>query len=252
MGLIYTTQTSFYLGALDRISAGTTALLLYLAPAFVVAYSALLGRRTDRVQIVAVVVPLSGLAVIVGVPTAADASPTGLLFGAAAGAVFGSYALAAELFFRDVPAQVIAAHSMAVSSFRLSAFGFVLPASCFRLSTAYCRLPTSDFRLPASGFSGLDRSPSRWSRRPCIGRMNPPLPGAAGVGGGVGDVPATADRSHTGRPGGGTVGFVLLDLLDGSLTLPATAEQWWLVAAAVLAQRSSREVAVVRVSGRGS
>jgi D-xylose transport system permease protein len=35
MGLIYTTQTSFYLGALDRISAGTTALLLYLAPAFV-------------------------------------------------------------------------------------------------------------------------------------------------------------------------------------------------------------------------
>lgn len=112
-GLIYTTQTSFYFVGLGRITAGTTALLLYLAPVFVVIYSRVFfGRRTSRPQLLAVALGLVGLGVIVGLPSAADADPIGILFGAAAGAVFGWYVLAGEVFAK-VPPMVTAAHTMA-------------------------------------------------------------------------------------------------------------------------------------------
>lgn len=112
-GLVYTMQTSFYFAALDRISAGTTALLLYLAPAFVVLYSALLGRRPNRLQIIGVVAALAGLGVILGAPSSADASWAGLAFGAAAGATLAGYMLLGELAFAGIPPLSIAAHSMA-------------------------------------------------------------------------------------------------------------------------------------------
>ncbi len=111
-GLVYTLQTSFYFGALERITAGTTALLLYLAPVFVVAYSRFLGRRPTRLQLVAVALGLAGLVVIVGLPSAADADVIGLGMGAAAGATFAGYILAGEYLFGAVPARVTAAHTM--------------------------------------------------------------------------------------------------------------------------------------------
>lgn len=120
-GLIYTVQTSLYFGALARISAGTTALLLYLAPAFVVLYSLLLRRRPRPIQIVAVVVALGGLTVILGIPSSADASLSGLLMAAGAGAVFAWYLLLGELLFSDVEPLSVAAHSMAGA-----AVGFVI------------------------------------------------------------------------------------------------------------------------------
>ncbi len=112
-GFVYTAQTSFYFAALERITAGTTALLLYLAPAFVVFYSALLGTRPGRLQIIGVVTALLGLGVILGGPSAADASTTGLAFGAAAGATLAGYMLLGERAFGGVPPLAIAAHSMA-------------------------------------------------------------------------------------------------------------------------------------------
>lgn len=120
-GGIYTVQTSFYFAGLARISAGTTALLLYLSPAFVILYGRLLGRRTPAQQAVAVVVALAGLVVILGVPSSADASLSGVLFAAAAGATFAGYALLVEIAFADVSPIVVAAHSMVGA-----AIGFVV------------------------------------------------------------------------------------------------------------------------------
>ncbi len=111
-GFVYTAQTGFYFASLGRITAGTTALLLYLAPAFVVLYSALLGRRPGRLQTIGVVVALGGLAVILGTPSVADASASGLAYGAAAGATLAAYMLLGEVAFGGVPPLSIAAHSM--------------------------------------------------------------------------------------------------------------------------------------------
>lgn len=111
-GLVYTAQTSFYFQSLERITAGTTALLLYLSPAFIVLYSILLGRRPSRGQTTATFLALAGLAVILGGPSADDANAIGLAFGAAAGATFAGYLLLGELAFGGVPPLTIAAHSM--------------------------------------------------------------------------------------------------------------------------------------------
>jgi drug/metabolite transporter (DMT)-like permease len=112
-GFVYTAQTSFYFQSLDRITAGTTALLLYLSPAFIVGYSMLLGRRPSRGQTIATFLALAGLAVILGGPSAADADAIGLAFGAAAGATFAGYLLLGELAFGGVPPLTITAYSMA-------------------------------------------------------------------------------------------------------------------------------------------
>lgn len=112
-GFVYTAQTSFYFAALDRISAGTTALLLYLSPAFVVLYSLVLGRRPGRAQVVAVGLALAGSAVILGGPSPADGSAAGLIYATAAGATFAVYLLLGELAFANVPPLTTAAHSMA-------------------------------------------------------------------------------------------------------------------------------------------
>lgn len=112
-GFVYTAQTSFYFQSLERITAGTTALLLYLSPAFIVVYSIILGRRPSRGQTIATFLALTGLAVILGGPSAEDASAIGLAFGAAAGATFAGYLLLGELAFGGVPPLTIAAHSMA-------------------------------------------------------------------------------------------------------------------------------------------
>ncbi len=124
-GFVYTAQTSFYFASLNRISAGTTALLLYLAPAFVVLYSALLGRRPGRLQIIGVLTALAGLGVILGAPSAADASTAGLAFGSAAGATLASYMLLGELAFGGVPPLAIAAHSMSGALIGFSALDLV-------------------------------------------------------------------------------------------------------------------------------
>lgn len=49
VGLLYTLATTCYFGALERVSAGATSLLLYLAPAFVILLSwGWVARRAAR------------------------------------------------------------------------------------------------------------------------------------------------------------------------------------------------------------
>lgn len=51
VGLLYCLATHAYFLALGRVSAGTTSLLLYLAPAFVLLYLTLAGNRPGRMQL---------------------------------------------------------------------------------------------------------------------------------------------------------------------------------------------------------
>lgn len=95
-GLLYVSATSCYFAALSRISAGTTALLLYLAPAFVVLYLRLLGKTSSRMQAGGIVLTLLGLGLVIGLPSATDRSVSGLGFGVATGALYGAYLLASE------------------------------------------------------------------------------------------------------------------------------------------------------------
>ena len=120
-GGLYTLQTALYFAALERITAGTTALLLYLAPSFVVLYSWLLGRRPTGRQLLAVAVATAGLMVIVGLPGEADRNVAGLFLAAGAGAAYAAYLLAGELLFSGVKPLTITAHNAAGAT-----VGFVL------------------------------------------------------------------------------------------------------------------------------
>ena len=81
VGAVYALATTCFFGALDRVSAGTTGLLLYLAPAFVVLFGWLLGRTPGRHQLGAVALAAAGLGLVVGLPAPTDRDPLGLLLG---------------------------------------------------------------------------------------------------------------------------------------------------------------------------
>lgn len=95
-GVLYTLATTCYFLALARISAGATGLLLYLAPAFVVLYVWLLGRRPHGMQLAAVALTAMGLGLVVGLPGAGDRDAIGLGFGVLTGALYGAYLLFSE------------------------------------------------------------------------------------------------------------------------------------------------------------
>ncbi len=99
VGLLYCLATHAYFLALGRITAGATSLLLYVAPAFVLLYGALLprlGRRPGRGQLGATLLTLLGLGLVVGLPGNADRDPLGLACGVLAAALYGAYLLASE------------------------------------------------------------------------------------------------------------------------------------------------------------
>jgi drug/metabolite transporter (DMT)-like permease len=95
-GLAYFVFTLCYFAAIERISAATASLLVYLAPVVVVVIHWVLGRRPTRAQGWATLLAALGLLIIVGVPSAADADLLGVLFGALAGIGYGGYLVATE------------------------------------------------------------------------------------------------------------------------------------------------------------
>ncbi|MFC4426884.1 DMT family transporter [Deinococcus navajonensis] len=103
VGVLYALATTCFFGALDRVSAGTTGLLLYLAPAFVVLLGWLAGRRPARAQLLAVALAAAGLGLVVGLPGPADRDPVGLLLGAGAGAMYAAYLMASERWLTGAP-----------------------------------------------------------------------------------------------------------------------------------------------------
>jgi drug/metabolite transporter (DMT)-like permease len=137
-GLVYVAATAAYFAALARISAGTTALLLYLAPSFVVLYQRLLGRRPTRAQLSALVLTLLGLALVIGVPGAGDGDALGLALGVATGALYGAYLLVSERWAGSYPPLVSTAHMTLAA------------AACFALAGV------------ATGTLGIPRGDAQW------------------------------------------------------------------------------------------
>ena len=89
-GVGYVVESACYFSALSRISAGLTALLLYLYPALVVVLSAVVLRhRPSRVAVGCVVVATLGTALTIG-PVAGGQS-VGVLLGLAAAASYALY-----------------------------------------------------------------------------------------------------------------------------------------------------------------
>ncbi|GGK31417.1 hypothetical protein GCM10008955_26610 [Deinococcus malanensis] len=115
VGVLYALATTCFFGALDRISAGTTGLLLYLAPAFVVLLGWGLGRRPGGAQLGAVALAAGGLGLVVGLPGAADHNLAGLLLGAGAGALYAVYLMASERWLSGAPALGSTAHMALVA-----------------------------------------------------------------------------------------------------------------------------------------
>lgn len=109
-GLLYALATSLYFAALSRITAGTTSLLLYLSPAFVVLYAALLGQRPSLVHLGALALTLAGLGVVIGLPGPGDGDSLGLALGALTGAAYGAYLLGGERFLGAQRPLTISAH----------------------------------------------------------------------------------------------------------------------------------------------
>ncbi len=116
VGVIYALATTLYFGALDRISAGTTSLLLYLAPAFVVLLGwAVLGRKPGGRQLGAVALAGAGLGLVVGIPGAGDQNALGLGLAAGAGFLYAVYLLASERWLLGVSPLAATAHMALVS-----------------------------------------------------------------------------------------------------------------------------------------
>ncbi|GAA5513734.1 hypothetical protein Dcar01_02479 [Deinococcus carri] len=120
-GVLYALATTCYFGALARVTAGATGLLLYLAPAFVVLFGWLLGRRPDAARLGAVALAALGMGLVVGLPGAGDRDPLGLALGAGAGAFYAAYLLASERWLAGVPALASTGHLALVAGLYFTA-----------------------------------------------------------------------------------------------------------------------------------
>lgn len=124
-GLVYTVQTTLYFTALSLISAGVTALLLYLAPAFVVLYEWLLGQRPGRAQVMGLLLSSLGLLVIVGLPSASDANPLGWLLAVLSGACYAGFMVASGRLFPHADSLALTANASLGGTLGFVALGLV-------------------------------------------------------------------------------------------------------------------------------
>ncbi|THF86863.1 DMT family transporter [Deinococcus sp. KSM4-11] len=115
VGALYTVATLAYFLALDRVTAGTTSLLLYSAPAYVVLLGWLQGQAPRRTQLGAVALAGLGLGLVIGLPGGADRDAVGLLCGAAAGVLYALYLSASERFLGGVTPVAATAHMALVA-----------------------------------------------------------------------------------------------------------------------------------------
>lgn len=125
LSAVYTASTVLYFLALARISASTAALLVYVAPAFVILYGALARVRPSRWQVGALLWTLAGLGVVVGLPGAADGDVTGLLLGGASGALYGGYLFLSGRLARSASPLTVTAHISLVCAATFAVLGGV-------------------------------------------------------------------------------------------------------------------------------
>lgn len=109
MGLLHVGSTLAYFTALQHISASTSALLVYCAPAVVIVLGLLAHIRPSVWQMLALTITTLGLVVVVGMPSPADAKPLGLLMGALAGTMYGGYFFASHRLNRGIKPLTVTA-----------------------------------------------------------------------------------------------------------------------------------------------
>lgn len=131
----YVLQTLLYFTALQQTSAAVTALLLYLAPAFVVLYEWLLGVKPTKAQLLGLGISSLGLIAVIGLPTASDGTPLGFLLAALAGASYAVFFVISGRVFKHANPIALTAHTSLGS------------AACFALLGIF----TSTLSLPTSG-----------------------------------------------------------------------------------------------------
>jgi drug/metabolite transporter (DMT)-like permease len=124
-GAWYTLQTALYFGTLSRITAGTSALLLYLAPVFVVLLAWLMGRRPSRMGLAALSLTVAGLAVVIGLPGDGDRDGLGVLLGVCTGAAYAAYLLGSERLLGALPPLTVTAHVSAGAALGFALLGLL-------------------------------------------------------------------------------------------------------------------------------
>jgi drug/metabolite transporter (DMT)-like permease len=138
-GVGYVVESACYFSALSRISAGLTALLLYLYPAIVVVLSAVLLRhRPSRVAVGCVVVATVGTALTIG-PVAGGQS-VGVLLGLGAAASYALY---------------IVLSSQAISGVGPFATSAVVMGSCALVYDAFAVATGAELPHSASAWAAL-------------------------------------------------------------------------------------------------
>lgn len=125
LSAIYTASTVLYFLALARISASTAALLVYIAPAFVILYGTLACVRPSGQQVGALLCILAGLGVVVGLPGAADGDVMGLLMGGMSGALYGGYLFASGRLARTASPLTFTVHISLVCAATFAGLGAV-------------------------------------------------------------------------------------------------------------------------------
>jgi drug/metabolite transporter (DMT)-like permease len=111
MGAVgYAVQATLFFGALTRISASLTGLLLYLYPALVTVGAVALGRhRLNRLTVVGLTLAITGTVLIVGFP-AGRLDPLGITLGLLAAVWYSLYILVGEHVLHDVDPIVTSAY----------------------------------------------------------------------------------------------------------------------------------------------
>lgn len=122
-GGLYTTLSTLYFTAIERIPPALAVLLFYLYPIFVIALVATANRERPRaVAVGAAGVSVVGIALVLGAP-AGDVDGIGAVAAVAAGAVYAVYLAVGERVTATVPAPVAAAYVTLFSAVSLVLVG---------------------------------------------------------------------------------------------------------------------------------
>ena len=201
LGLLYAVQTTLYFTALGYLSAGTTALILYLSPAMVLGLMWLSGRRLATVQLIAAACALLGVVVLGGRVGAADQSPLGWVLALGSSVCYALYLFLGERVLRGVPVLASMAYTMFGTTLALGLIGWgthqlQLPPTlqAWSLIGAVALFPTV-LALPAALFAsqrlGADRTALLLTLEPVFvlalaaGLLHEPLGLAQWLGGGL-------------------------------------------------------------------
>lgn len=134
LGLLYAAQTTLYFMALAHLSAGTTALVLYLSPALVLGLTWLGGRRPTMTQLVAVAFALLGVMILAGRAERADQSILGWALALGSAGCYALYLFLGERLLRG---------SAVLASTAYTALGTMIGLGMLGLSTGQLGVPTT-------------------------------------------------------------------------------------------------------------